>query len=107
MTQSAAPFTAGPRVPTWPNRTGGKRQLITVSIAARPPGEGTPRPAMPATANRKNRLGRARTGLVQIAIGYGVAAESVSTTASLIAALNKALGSNRPSLTEINTQFEG
>jgi len=31
----------------------------------------------------------------------------VSTTASLSAALIKALGSNRPSLIEINTQFEG
>lgn len=44
---------------------------------------------------------------VQIANGYGVAAESVSTTASLRAALIKALGSNLPSLIEINTQFEG
>jgi benzoylformate decarboxylase len=44
---------------------------------------------------------------VQIANGYGVVAESVSTTASLKAALVKALESDRPSLIEINTQFEG
>lgn len=42
----------------------------------------------------------------QIASGYGVAAESVSTREALRAALLKALESKKPSLIEIHTQFE-
>lgn len=43
---------------------------------------------------------------VQIANGYGVAAESVSTKEALQAALTKALESSSPYLIEIHTQFE-
>jgi benzoylformate decarboxylase len=42
----------------------------------------------------------------QIASGYGVAAESVSTREALHAALLKALESQKPALIEIHTQFE-
>lgn len=43
---------------------------------------------------------------VQIANGYGVSAESVSTKEALKTALTKALESQTPSLIEIHTQFE-
>ncbi|MDQ0618428.1 benzoylformate decarboxylase [Arthrobacter globiformis] len=43
---------------------------------------------------------------VQIASGYGVDAESVSTREALRAALLKALESQKPALIEIHTQFE-